>query len=71
MDMDSYKSRISDGVLMVLVQKQNRTSLCLKSFSPCLNFFGTKGTHYHVPGLKGEVLFLELQVFLLCLPIVD
>jgi hypothetical protein len=30
MEMDSYKSQILDGVLMVLVQKQNPTCPCLK-----------------------------------------
>ncbi len=44
-------------VLMVLVQKPNRTSLCIKSYGPCLNFFGAKRTHSRVPGLKGEALF--------------
>jgi hypothetical protein len=60
MEMDSYKSRISDGVLMVLVQKQNRMSLCLKSYTTCLKLFGTKHTHSCIPGLKGEAFFLEL-----------
>jgi hypothetical protein len=30
MEMDSYRSQILDGVLMVLVQKQNHTCLFLK-----------------------------------------
>ena len=54
MEMDLYKSRISDGVL---VQKQNRMSRCLKLHALVSQFFGTKCTHSHVPGLKGEALF--------------
>ncbi len=50
-------------VLMVLVQKQNSTSLCLKLYWPCLKLFGTERTHSRVPGLKGEALFLELFSF--------
>jgi hypothetical protein len=50
-------------VLMVLVQKQNCMNLFLKLYGPCLNFFGTKRTHSHVPGLKGEALFLDLHFF--------
>ncbi len=65
MEMDSCKSRILDGVPMVLVQKQICTSPCLKSYGPCLNFFGTKRTHSRVPGFKGGALFLELSFFLL------
>ncbi len=60
MEMDSYKFRISDGVLMVLVQKQNRTSPCLKLHASLSQFFGTKHTHSRVPGLKGEAFFLDL-----------
>jgi hypothetical protein len=54
MEMDSYKSRILDGIL---VQKQNRTSGCLKLHASVSQSFGTKRTHSHVPGLKGEALF--------------
>jgi hypothetical protein len=57
MEMDWYKSRISDGVL---VQKQNRTSQCLKLHASVSQFFGTKCTHSRVPGLKGEALFSKL-----------
>jgi hypothetical protein len=57
MEMDLYKSRISDGVL---VQKRNCTSWCLKSHASVSQFFGTKRTHSRVPGLKGEALFLKL-----------
>jgi hypothetical protein len=66
MEMDSYKSQILDGVLMVLVQKQNRTSMCLKLYVPCLNCLGTKRTHSCAPELKGEALFLELLSFFCC-----
>jgi hypothetical protein len=45
-------------VLLFLVQKQNRVS-------PCLKLFGTKFTHSHVPGLKGEPLFLDFVFFAL------
>jgi hypothetical protein len=41
MEMDSYKSRILDGVL---VQKQNCTSRCLKLHASVSHFFGTKRT---------------------------
>jgi hypothetical protein len=58
--MDSYESRISDGVL---VQKQNGMSRCLKSHALVSQFFGTKRTHSCVPGLKGEALVLKLQSF--------
>ena len=60
MEMDLYKSQILDGVLMVLVQKQNCTSLCLKLYGLCLKLFGTKRTHSRIPGLKGEALLSEL-----------
>jgi hypothetical protein len=60
MEMDSYKSRILDGVL---VQKQNRTSQCLKSHVSVSQFFGTKRTHSRIPGLKGEALFSKLSSF--------
>jgi hypothetical protein len=68
MEMDSYKSRILDGVL---VQKLNRMSQCLKLHASVSQFVGNKRTRSRVPGLKGEALFLKLQSFLLCLPIVD
>ncbi len=32
---------------------------------PCLNFFGTKCTHFCIPGLKEKALFLYFQVFFL------
>ncbi len=50
-------------VLMVMVQKQNPTSLCCKLYGPCLNFFGTERKHSRVPGIKWEALFLDLHVF--------
>ncbi len=65
---DSYKSRISDGVL---VQKQNCTSWCLKSHASVSQLFGTKRTHSRIPGRKGEALFSKLRSFSLCLPIID
>ncbi len=58
-----FKSRILDGVLMVLAQKQNRTSPSLKLYGPCLKCFGTNCTHSRIPGLNGEALFLELSSF--------
>jgi hypothetical protein len=48
---------------MVLVQKQNCMSPCLKLYGVRLNFFGTKRAHSRVPGLKGDALFLELLRF--------
>ncbi len=39
MEMDLYESQISDGVLMVLVQKQNCTSPCLKLHASVSQFF--------------------------------
>jgi hypothetical protein len=60
MEMDSHKSRISDGVL---VQKQNCTSWCLQYHASVSQFFGTKRTRSRVPGLKGEALFLKLRSF--------
>jgi hypothetical protein len=60
MEIDSYKSQIVDGVL---VQKQNRTSRCLKSHASASQFFGTKCTHSCIPGLKGEALFSKLPSF--------
>ncbi len=49
-----------------LVQTQNCTSPCLKSYGPCLIYFGTKRTHSCILGLKGEALFLELSSFFCC-----
>jgi hypothetical protein len=60
MEMDLYKSRTLDGVL---VQKQNHTRWCLKLHASVSQFFGTKRTHFRVSGLKGEALFLKLQSF--------
>jgi hypothetical protein len=60
MELVSYKSQISDGVL---VQKQNRTSRWLKSHASVSQCFGTKRTHSCIPGLKGEALFLKLRCF--------
>jgi hypothetical protein len=60
MEMDLYKSRISDSVL---VQKHSRTSQCLELHASVSQFFGTKRTHSHVPGLKGEALFLKPESF--------
>jgi hypothetical protein len=54
MEMDLYKSQFLDGIL---VKKQNRMSQCLKLHASVSQFFGTKRTHSHVPGLKGEALF--------------
>jgi hypothetical protein len=42
---------------MVLVQKRNRTSPCLKLYGQCLKVFGTKRTHSRVCVLKVEALF--------------
>jgi hypothetical protein len=50
-------------VLWFQIQKQNCMVLCLKSF-------GIKCTHSHVPGCKGESLFLDFNFFV-CLPVVD
>ncbi len=58
--MNSYKSRILDGVL---VQKRNRMSRCLKLHASVSHFFGTKCTHSRIPGLKGEALFSKLKSF--------
>jgi hypothetical protein len=60
MEMDLYKSRILDGVLL---QKRNRTSRCLKSHASVSQFFGTKRTHSRIPGLKGEALFSKFLSF--------
>jgi hypothetical protein len=60
MDMDLYKSRILDSVL---VQKRNRMSRCLKLHASVSQLFDTKCTHSRVPGLKGEALFLKLRSF--------
>jgi hypothetical protein len=60
MEMDSYESLISDGVL---VQKQNCTSQCLESHVSVSQIFGTKHTHSCIPGLKGEAFFLKLLSF--------
>jgi hypothetical protein len=60
MEMDSYVSNLGWGVVMVLVQKRNRTSRWLKSHASVYQFFGTKGTHSRVPEIKEEVLFLKL-----------
>jgi hypothetical protein len=53
-EMDSYVSNLGWGVVMVLVQKQNRTSRWLKLHASVPQFFGTKRTHSHVPGLMGD-----------------
>ncbi len=66
MEMDSYKSWILDGVLMVLVHKQNHMSPCLKLHASVSHFFGNKCTHSCVPGLKEETLFSELSSFFRC-----
>jgi hypothetical protein len=60
MEMDSYKCRILDGVL---VQNQNCTSQCLKLHASVSQFFGTKRTHSCIPGLKGEALFFKTLIF--------
>ncbi len=60
MEMDSYKTPILDGVLVQNKDVRAGVSNCMHQ---CLNFFGTKRTHSHVPGLKGEALFLEHKVF--------
>jgi hypothetical protein len=52
-------------VLMVLVKKQNHMSLCLKSYGPVSQIYGTKCTHSHVPELIVEALFLDLNIFIL------
>ncbi len=51
-------------VLRFLVQKQNCTVQCLKSF-------GTKCTHSYVWGSRGSSFFSDLKVFTFCLLIVD
>jgi hypothetical protein len=48
---------------MVLVQKRNCMSRCLKLHASVAQFFGTKRTHSHVPGLKKEALFSKLEPF--------
>jgi hypothetical protein len=48
---------------MVLVQKQNYTSWCLKLHVSVSQFFGTERTHTRIHGLKGEALFLKLLSF--------
>ncbi len=60
MEMNLYKSRILDGVL---VQKQNHMSQSLKSHASTSQFFGTKCTHSRIPGLKGEALFSKLASY--------
>jgi hypothetical protein len=60
MEMDSFVSNLGWGVVMVLVQKQNRTSQWLKLHASVSQCFGTKRTHSRVPGLKGEALFSKL-----------
>jgi hypothetical protein len=65
MKIDSYKSQILDGVLMVLVQKQNRASPCLKSYNPCLKFWvlnvhvGTKTRKFPLPVMDMPVCVLR------------
>jgi hypothetical protein len=60
MEMDSYKSRILDGIL---VQKQNRTSRCLKSHasvSQCLVL------NVHIPAYLGsrvKPFFQNIKLF--------
>jgi hypothetical protein len=66
MEMDLYKSQILDGALMVLVQKQNCTSRCLKLHVSVSQFFGTKRTHSHIPWLKGKAFFSELFFRCVC-----
>ncbi len=56
-------------VLMDLVLRQNHMSPCLKFMRMCLNFFGTKHTHSHVPGLKEEALFWTYKFFFCLDPI--
>jgi hypothetical protein len=60
MEMDSYVSNLGWGVVMVLVQKRNRTRQWLKSHASVSQFFCTKRTHSRIPGLKGEALFSKL-----------
>ncbi len=59
MEMNVFKY-LGWGVLMVLVQKRNPTSRCLKLHTSVSQFFGTKCTHSRVPGIKGEALFSKL-----------
>jgi hypothetical protein len=64
MEMDSYKYRISDGVLMGSGSKKiSYYAVCMRQ---CLNWFITKRTHSCVAGLNGEALFLELLRFFCC-----
>jgi hypothetical protein len=60
MEMDLYKSRISDGVL---VQKQNRTSRCLKLNASASQFFGTKCTFPHTWAQGGSPFFQNFHFF--------
>jgi hypothetical protein len=60
MELDLYKSRILDGVL---VQKRNRMSQCLKLHASASQYFGTKRTHSRISGLKGEAPFSKLPSF--------
>ncbi len=60
MEMDLYKSRILDGIL---VQKRNCMSRCLKSHASVSHFFGTKRTHSRIPGILGDALFSKLLSF--------
>ncbi len=68
MEMDSYKSRILDGVL---VKKWNRMSRCLKLHVSVSQFLVL---NVHIPaylGSRGKPFLWNFEVFLLCLPIVD
>jgi hypothetical protein len=71
MEMDLYVSNLGWGVMMVLVQKRNRTSRWLKSHVSVSHFFGTKRTHSRVPGLNGEALFLKLLSYVSADPRLD
>ncbi len=68
MEMDFHKSRILDGVL---AQKQNLRAGVSNCMHQCLNFLVL---NVHIPaylGSRGKPFFLNFEVFLLCLPIVD
>jgi hypothetical protein len=60
MEMDSYKSQISDSVL---VQKQNRRAVVSNCMRQCLNFLVL---NVHIPaylGSRGKPFFSKLRSF--------
>jgi hypothetical protein len=71
MEMDSYKSRILDGVLMGSGTKMKSHEPVLQIACVSVSIFCTNCTLSRVPGFMGEALFWNFKFFLLCLPIVD